>query len=150
MGFYLACVHVCMHFCTPVLVISSSAAIEPRQDSDAFIYLFFLLPVVEVFTVLIHVCVMWSGHLTVFNGNLPLCRIFSSKCVGGCCADVEHRETRREKDGGRVRNKEHISTSSKPHQPPLGFLLVLQLRLKNINVAAPLTKILLDQISGFS
>ncbi len=49
---------VCLSVSTPVLEISGSAAIEPMQEGAGF----FLLPVVEVFTVPIHVCVMRSEN----------------------------------------------------------------------------------------
>lgn len=54
----LSSLFLCLHVCTPELEISGSAAVEPRQDGAGV----FLLPVVEVFTVPIHVCVMRSEN----------------------------------------------------------------------------------------
>lgn len=57
--------------------ISGSAALNQNSAE-----LFFLLPVVEVFRVSIHVCVIQSEKNAVFDGSSPQSRIFSS-CVWG-------------------------------------------------------------------
>lgn len=49
------CVSVCI-VCTSMRDIPRSTSIEPRPDGAVFLFVFFL-PVVEVFTVPIHVCV---------------------------------------------------------------------------------------------
>ena len=89
---------LCVDMCTPVLEISGSAAVEPRQDGAGFVfYCPWLRCLLSPF-----MCVCDAARKrTVFNGNSPPSRIFSSSCVGGCCADVrdrqiEEREKRRE------------------------------------------------------
>lgn len=66
------CVSVCF-LCAPVLLR------YPVQLHGCAV---FLLPVVEVFRVSIHACVIRSEKIAVFNGSSPQSRIFSS-CVCG-------------------------------------------------------------------
>lgn len=88
----LSSVFVCVHVCTLVLEMTGSAAIEPRQDGAVF-----LLPVVEVFTVPIHMCVIRSENTLYLMAVHRHADIFVLVCgwlLCGCQRQTDRAERR--------------------------------------------------------